>query len=221
MTAGSSGYAQDVAVTEAHPETQELAALLAQQQRLAARVDEIGAEERAAVAAVHAASDALVTLERQAAAGAKVSPARRTEAEDRLLQARTAGAAPWGERRKAAQLVAADARQAVAAYVGEHLDPLLAELAERGERAAQEVNAAAEAVVAAYQERQAIESETFAMLGRLGHRVRPGDVARPRSEPVAAEARKLMEQGGEQAPTVLVRPGTPRHGQVTPEAVPA
>jgi hypothetical protein len=45
--------------------------------------------------------------------------------------------------------------------------------------------------------------------------------AEERAEQLAAEARKLVEQDGEQAPTVLVRLGQPRHAQVTPEAVPA
>jgi hypothetical protein len=202
--------------------TTELATLLDREGRLSARVSEIGAEERTAARTAQEASDTLVALERAAAGGTKVSAAKRAEAEDRLLAARTAAAAPWSERRRAAELAVTDARQTVAQFIGQNLDPLLADLADRGERAAQAVNAAAEALIGAYEARQAVERETFDLLGRV-RRPRPGDVARTRCEQLVAEARKLTERGGEDPPTVLVRPGEPRHDEVAveAEAVPA
>ena len=198
---------------DASPASVELARLLQRQAELEARVDHVSAEERAAAAAVQEASDALVSLERAAAGGEKISEAARRKAEDVLLQARTTAASPWGERRKAARLAADDARQEVALYVAEHVDALLADVGERGERAARAEDAAAEALLAAYEERQAAERETFDLLGYV-RRARPGDVARSRAEQLVAEARKLIEQGGEQAPTVLVRPGEPRYTPV-------
>jgi hypothetical protein len=140
--------------TTANSANDELAGLLDRQRQLEARVSEVAAEERAALAAAEAASDALVALEREAAVGAKAA-ARRGEAEDRLLQAKTAAMAPWSDRRKAAELAVTDARAVVAHFIAANLDPLLANLAERGEQAARALDAAAEALVAAYEERQA------------------------------------------------------------------
>ena len=201
--------------------TDELAQLLDRQAQLAARVDAITAAEREAAQAVEAASAALVELERSAAAGGGSGSAgarRRAAAEDALLQARATAASPWPERRKAAQLAVEDARVTIQRFVGENLDPLLADLAERGEQAAQEADASAEAFLAAFAKRQGIEQETFALLG-LVHQPRPGDVERARGDRLAAEAEKLLQQGGERPPTVLVRPGEPRHANIN--AVPA
>jgi hypothetical protein len=197
--------------TAAH---QELTELLQRQGRLKARADEIAAEERAALAAVKVASDALIALERTAASGTKVSAAKRTEAEDALLQVRSTAAAPWAERRQAAGLAAADARQAVAVYVGQHLDPLLAELETEGRQAAEEVDAAARQLLGAYAERAAVEQRTFSLLSLIG-RVQPGDVRRTQAEPVAAAAEALLQRGGERWPEVLRRPNEPRHTVVT------
>lgn len=200
--------------TAAHPEV-ELAELLERQQRLAARLDELGAEERAAHAAAEAARAALIELERQAAAGEKVSAGKRQEAEDALLQERSRAMAPWPERRAALQAAAQDAQAATAAFVGAHLDALLAGLAERGAQNAEVMNTAAAQVVAAHEERQRIEQETFALVGMV-RTPRPGDVARSRAELLVAEAQKLLEQGGEQGPAVLVRPDQPRHATAVP-----
>jgi len=80
------------------PEAVELARLLDQQQRLAARVDQVDAAQRAATAAVQAAGGELVALEGSAALGGKVTPAKRQrqEAERVLADAKAAAAAPWG-----------------------------------------------------------------------------------------------------------------------------
>lgn len=198
------------------PASADLAELLDRQRTLAARVDAISAAEREAASAVEAASAALVELERSAAAGGESGSAgarRRAAAEDRLLQARTSAAAPWPERRAAAALAVEDCRVTIQRFVGENLDPLLDELAERGEQAAREEDASAEAFLAAYAKRQGIEQETFELLG-LVHQPRPGDVVRSAGDQLAAEAQKLLEAGGERPPTVLVRPGEPRHAAI-------
>jgi hypothetical protein len=192
--------------------TEELAGLLERQHQLAAHVDQINADEREAVAAAREASERLVAIERAAAGGEKVSEAKRREAEDALLQARTAAAAPWSERRLAAELAARDARQAVAVFVGANLDALLTDIAVDGERAAAAIDAAAQALLDAYSARMEVEARTFALLATV-RRPQPGDVARTRAEPVAREAERLLTGGGERAPDVLVRPGEPRHAE--------
>jgi hypothetical protein len=57
-----------------------------------------------------------------AAAGAKVSAAKRQEAEDPLLRARTLAAAPRVERRQAATLAVQDVRREVADFVRSHME---------------------------------------------------------------------------------------------------
>jgi hypothetical protein len=202
-----------------HAETTRLTELLNEQQRLEARVDAVGAEERAAATAAHEASDQLIALERAAASGAKVSQARRHEAENSLLQARSTAAAPWGERRRAAQLAVEDARQAVAAHVGANLDALLADLELEGRQAADAVDAAAQAVLDAHGQRADVEARTIRLLALTGHRMQPGDVQRGHSDELAGQAERLLLQGGEAPPSVRHRPGEPRHGAMA--AVPA
>jgi hypothetical protein len=101
----------------------------------------------------------------------------------------------------------------VQAFIRENLDPLLDELADDGAKAAAQLDAAAEAVRSAYAARMDVEARTFALLG-LVHAPRPGDVVRSRSDRLAAEAEKLLGQGGERPPDVVVRPGEPRHAAV-------
>ena len=197
----------------ANAATEELARVLDHQRQLEARVGEVDAEARAASEAVQAASAVLVALERRAAGGEKVTAAGRREAEDRLLQARSRAAAPWSERRRAAQLAAQDARRATAAFVAEHLDALLADLEAEGRAAAGAFDAAARAVPDAHAARAAVEQRTFGLISLPG-RVQPGDVARSRGEQLAREAERLLIAGGEQPPDVLQRPDGPRHGTV-------
>jgi hypothetical protein len=80
--------------------------------------------------------------------------------------------------------------------------------------AAQAMDTAAEAVVAANTQRASVEQRVFALI-TLIRPARPGDVARSRAEALAAEAGKLLQQGGERAPQVLVSPSQPRHGEVS------
>jgi hypothetical protein len=187
----------------------ELASLLERQQQLLAKVDELDATQREAAAAVARASDELVRLERAALGGQKITPRARAEAEQALSAARVEAAQPLRERRAAAQQASEDARAAAQVYVGEHLDALLADLGADGRRAVEAIDAAAEALLANFDARAAVEQRTFALISMV-RPVRPGDVQRARSEPVAAAARALLDQGGEVPPDVLVRPDEPR-----------
>lgn len=178
----------------------------------------VGGFTSSAGAAVQEASDQLVALEREAASGGKVTLAKRREAEDELLRAKTAALAPWAERRAAARLAVEDARHDVARFVGANLDALLADLGAEGRAAAARLDAAAQAVLDAYGERADVEQRTHALIALVG-RVRPGDVAPARSDQLATEAHRLLDGGGERPPDVLHRPDQPRHTAVA--AVPA
>jgi hypothetical protein len=197
----------------------ELAALQQRQADLAGRVDQVTAEQRAAAEAAAAASAELVALEKAALSGERVSARRRMEAEERLAAARRHAEQPWQERRAAAREAVRDAEAAVRKFTAEHAEALLADLAAEGEQAAQAMDAAAQAVVDANAWRASVEQRTFALI-TLIRPARPGDVARSRAEALAAEAGKVLAQGGERAPQVLVPPTEPRHGEVS-TAVPA
>jgi hypothetical protein len=98
--------------------TESLARLVAREQELTKRLDQIGADERAAAAAVKEASERLVALERADAGGAtKVTAAGRTRAEDELLQARSAALAPWRERQEAVRAAVRDAQAITRQFV--------------------------------------------------------------------------------------------------------
>jgi hypothetical protein len=190
---------------EFHPrcvEAVELAALRERHRELELRVREIDGQQRAAQEAVTQAREALVQPEEAALSGEKVSAQRRAEVERTLTQAQLEAAAPWSERRTAAQRAVADANRAIVFYVGENLTTLLDELREDGEAAAAAVDAAAAAVVDAVQSRAAVEQATFKLLSTI-RTTRPGDVQRSRSEGLAKEAGRLLDSGGERAPVVL------------------
>ena len=76
---------------------------------------------------------------REAASGAKVTPAKRREAEDELLRATTTALAPWAERRAAARLAIEDARLGVAASSRSTSTSLLTDLAAEGQAVAQKL----------------------------------------------------------------------------------
>jgi hypothetical protein len=85
--------------------TDELAALLAERERLEARAEQVTVEERQAAQAVEEASAAVVEIEAAVARGEKIAPATRTAAHDRLIAARSAALAPWPERHAASRRV--------------------------------------------------------------------------------------------------------------------
>jgi hypothetical protein len=191
-------------------ETVELAALRERAAKLEARVDEFEREQREAVQAAGVASQRLADVERRAGLGEKVSAATRRDAEHELMRARAAAAEPWAERIAGARAAARDARAAVQAFVGQNLEPLVAELEQDGERAAQAVDDAARALLAAYGERMAVEQQVWALISMV-RPSRPGDIERTRSESLVDEARRLLAGDGERPPRLLVDPRAPRH----------
>jgi hypothetical protein len=165
------------------------------------RVHEIDAAQRAAAQAVEEASSALAEFERH---GGRAGERQRLE--KALALAKEAKSAPWEERRLGAQAGLRDATGALQIFAQANLAQLLTVLEEAGTRAATSLDSAAEAVLAAFNERMDVERQTFATLALAGGSTRPGDVRRSRAEPLVNEARRFLGDGGEAAPDVIVRP---------------
>ena len=184
-------------------EAGELNRLLTRRTELVEKVDELERRHRSCHQAAAEASSALEQLERRALAGARVTESQRKRAEDALAKARDAEQEPWGERVRAAHQAVRDADQVVQTYVAEHLDTLLVELNEDGERAAAQVDASATDFLAAVEQRRAAEERT-AGLWSLVRRMEPNSIPPTRSDKAAVEVARLLDVGGETAPVLLV-----------------
>jgi hypothetical protein len=172
---------------------------------LVRKVDELERRQRSSHQDAAEASNALEQLERQAFAGAKVTDAARTRAEDALAQAQRAEREPWGERARAAQQTVRDVDRTVQTYVGENLDALLTELAQDGESAAAKVNESASEFLAAVEERRAAE-QRMAGLWSLVRRMEPNSIPASRSDEAAVQVRRFLDTGGEAAPVLRAAP---------------
>lgn len=123
-----------------------LAELVEARDRASARVDELAAEQRAAVVAREAARTALIEAEREGA-----GDAQRAKLEKELARAEARAVEPWVERVEGARQAGRDRQAAVQAFAAEHLGELIRGMEQDGEVAAAKVNEAAEAVAAAFQ----------------------------------------------------------------------
>jgi hypothetical protein len=184
-------------------EANELNQLLSRRTELVEKVDELERRQRSSHQDAAEASSALEQLERRSLAGARVTDTQRKQAEDALAKAREAEKEPWGERVRAAHQAVQDADQVVRAYVAEHLDTLLVELNEDGERAAAQVDASATDFLAAVEQRRAAEQRT-AGLWSLVRPMKPNTIPPTRSDKAAVEVARLLDMGGETAPVLLV-----------------
>jgi hypothetical protein len=99
-------------------------------------------------------------------------------------------------------------------FTGQHLEELVEGLQRVGEVGTANVNAAAAALVAAFQEREGIAGEISTLVSSVA-RLHPGDVAYSRAEQVVRAASELIEQGGEVPPLLQRDPRQPRHGLLT------
>jgi hypothetical protein len=133
-----------------------------------------------------------------------------------LAAARGRAEQPWPERRAGVERAATDADHEIQRFVASNLDALLNELHEDAEAAAAAVDAAAHGLVSSYHDRMLVEGRLTALCA-LVRIPRPGDVHRTRAEAVVREAERLLQQGGEQAPTLHVDPREPRHGATIAE----
>jgi hypothetical protein len=183
----------------------------------AARVEQVEREGYEAGQAATAASVALAEYER--VGGGPATERRKLEAA--LADARSKASQPWPERLAGARQATRDAGQAWREYVVENLDALVAEEVADGRSAAERINAGSAELLAGYAEWEAAAARISALASTVG-RVHPGDVTRSRCEPLAQEARKLLDRGGEQPPSLERDPRLPRHGNAAePEAVTA
>jgi hypothetical protein len=197
--------------------SEQLHALVVARAELDDRLDALDDRQRQASEDVARLSEELSELERAAAVGEQVTPAHRTKAENALMQARLLHGQPWAERREGIRAAARDADRDLNQFVAEHLGDLVDELHETADAAAQAVDRACHTLVSAYAERQAVEARVSALTAMVRN-PRPGDVARTRAEAVVREANRLLEEGGEQSPRLVVDPRAPRHGETIAEA---
>jgi hypothetical protein len=167
------------------------------------RVGQVGMDARAAGTELAAAKDALIELERRAGVDGPAAQERK-QAETRLAKAEEAAKAPWVERRTGAEAAVRDAHHAVQLHAAEHLAELVAEVEEDGVAAAEAVNHAAEAFLAAVARRGEVD-QTLTEVVSLVHRMTPGTLNRPRSDAARREIETLLREGGEVAPMVRDR----------------
>jgi hypothetical protein len=172
------------------------------EEELLARVDRVGAEARLAAAELAAVREELTELERKAGAGGP-SAQQRAAVEKRLVRAEEAARQPWAERRAGAERAARDGRQAIQRHAAKHLDELVAEIEEAGVAAAEQVDYAAEAFVAAV-ERRAQVDRILTEVVALTRPMSPGDITRSGADEAVAAVRTLLERGGEVPPALRI-----------------
>lgn len=176
---------------------------------LTAAVDRLDVEQRSSTVAAQAAANALADLERRALGGEDVSATKRRTSEQELSRARARAAEPWAERAAGANAAVADVDQAIARLVTQRFDDLADGLRAQGDEAAQAVDDAAGALIAAYERREAIASRMNALSSMI-RPTRPGDVSASRADALAREAGRLLDGGGERPPDMR-DPRQPRH----------
>jgi hypothetical protein len=195
----------------------ELAALRAHGASLDERLSAVDTQQRAAVAARDAASEALTRLEQKAVSGDNVTASARQKAEDALVRAQAEAAAPWAERRAAVAAAIRAHAQEERRFVIEHLDELYSDLAPAAEAAAADVDHACRSVLEAVGRRMAVEQDVTRLIG-LVRTPDPNAVARTRTEAVSQAINTLLLEGGERAPLLRDDPRQPV--QPTAEAEP-
>ena len=179
----------------------------------ASRISDLERAWRSANEEVAAASARLSQAER---AGASPSTIRKIEGE--LAAAKAKAAEPWAERVEGARAAARDVERQVRTFVGANLDELVRALEADGQAAADQVNAAASALVSAHAEWEAVAAQIGKVIATVA-RPAPGDVSFSRADEVARAAAGLVAAGGENGP-VLDRTRDPWAlllGQAEPE----
>jgi chromosome segregation ATPase len=192
-----------------------LAELIQRRASAQAKLDQLEAERRAASEAREVARAALIKAERE-----DVGSTQRAKLERALADAEARAAERWPERIEGARHAIRDAQQQVQAFTAEHLDKLVAEREAEGAAVAAKLTSAAEAVVAAYHEREQIALELGQLCVLAGGRVRPGDVTFSRAGELTTAASALIMAGGEEPPRLRRDPRQPVHGAL-PESIPS
>jgi hypothetical protein len=177
----------------------------AQRSAAANRVEELEREQAAAYEAVRAAASAIAEHERQGG-----RPAEREKLEMALASAREKSQDPaLAARIEGARSRVRDLDGERQRFIAGNLTELVEAVEARGAIAAGNLTAAAEALVAAFHERESAAAAIFSLAGQVGGRTEPGDVSRTRAEVVVREASRLLGQGGELAPRLLRDPRHP------------
>jgi hypothetical protein len=192
-----------------------LAGLEQARDRASARVDQLENQQRGAAEAAALASGVVADLERRQIGGEKIAAATRRQAEDALARARAEAGQPWAEKIAGAQAARRDAHQRVQAYIGEHLDQLVAAEAAEGEVVTAKLNDLAQAIVETFAERETSAGRIAALVSTVA-RIEPGDISRSRAEALVQAARALIDGGGEEPPRLLRDPRQPRLGVAAP-----
>jgi hypothetical protein len=172
------------------------------EEELRARVGQVDVDARRAGAELVAAREALVELERRAGADGPTAQQRK-QAEARLTKAEEAAAAPWTQRHQGAEAAARDGRHALQRHAALHLDELVAEIEENGRAVAEQVDHAAEALLAAIDWRAQVEA-TLTQVVALTRLMSPGDISRTSTDEVRIAVQGFLGAGGEVGPTVRV-----------------
>jgi predicted nucleic acid-binding Zn-ribbon protein len=196
----------------------ELDRLTDKRSELATALDALEDEQRAAHEAVRAAQARVADIERRRVAGEAVAEAEQAQAAKALARSRQTADAPWAEKRAGRAAAVRDADRRIQLFIGEHYPSLQDGLRAEGEAVAVAVNRAAERLVEAHREWEAILSRMTELAASV-RPVRPGDWTRARSEAAVRAAAALLDQGGEVGPDCR-DPRTPRHREAVAEPEP-
>jgi hypothetical protein len=180
----------------------ELVRLAGQEETLRARIDEVSRAARAASAELAAAKEALVELEREAAAG-KVTATARKESEQRLDRAEQAAGQRWAERSAGAERAAQDARAAIQVHIAANFDAIVDELEENGRAGAQQVDHTAQGFLDACGRRAEAEQNLISITA-LVRAMGPNDVTRTRTDAARQAVAEFVQRGGEQPPELRI-----------------
>lgn len=179
-----------------------LAQLDRQRAQAVERVEALEREQAAAALAVRTAAAELAEHERRGG-----RPAELQKLEAALAEARAAVADPaLAVKIEGARARGGDLQVERQRFIAENLRELVDALERDGRAAADRLNAAAEALVAAFGERQRVDQAISQLASAVG-RVRAGDVARSHAD---ALVRQRAASSHPSCATTRVRPGTPR-----------
>jgi hypothetical protein len=162
-----------------------------------ARVAELEGQQRAAVQEVADVRSRLAEAERAGAGRSTIG-----KIETQLVAAKGKASEPWAERIDGAKLRARDAQGEITRFVGENLIPLVEALEANGRVVSAKLTAAAQALVDAYREREAISQQITALYALTVSTPKPMAVTPSRAEQLRREADRLLLTGGESSPVL-------------------
>jgi hypothetical protein len=201
------------------PQSEAMAGLLRLVEREHELRTHVGEVERGARAAGQErvdAREALTELECRAATE-PVSAASRRKAEDRVTQAEQAATALWPARLRGAERAAREGRHAIQRHIAEHFNVIVSELEANGAAAAEEVDHAAEAFLAATARRAEAERALIGVVATVRSPMGPNDVSRATSDEAVRAVSSFIQRGGENAPVFRI----PEPASALPESMPA